>query len=67
MLMPKRKNKKRFHYITFSLATVLFWRGIWHILDKIPIINGYLISDIISVFVGVILLWWVSRGFKNIY
>jgi len=67
MLMPKRKNKRRFHYIIFSFATVLFWRGIWHILDKISIINGHIISDAISVIVGLLLLWWISGGFKNIY
>ena len=44
--MAKKKN--HVHYIVFAFATVLFWRGMWHLMDKIPVINDYFISDIIS-------------------
>lgn len=63
--MAKRKNHN--HYIIFAFGTVLFWRGTWHLLDRIPVVNDYFISDIISALIGLGLLWWISRGFKHLH
>jgi hypothetical protein len=66
-LMPKRKTKNHNHYIIFAFATVLFWRGTWHLLDRIPLVNDYYISDAASALIGLLLIWWVSRGFRDLH
>ena len=63
--MAKKKNHN--HYIIFAFATVLFWRGVWHLLDRIPFVNDYFISDVISALIGLGLIWWVSRGFRHLH
>lgn len=63
--MPKRKQHN--HYILFAIATVMFWRGIWGLLDKIPFLSDHFLADILSAIVGLLILWWVSRGFRHLH
>ncbi|MBC8435291.1 hypothetical protein H8D91_02195 [archaeon] len=45
-----------------SLAIVGFWRGVWGLLDYFLFPNNFLLSQIISIFLGIFILLWLSRN-----
>lgn len=61
--------KKRFshsQYVIIAIATVIFWRAVWHLIDRIPGINDSFIFDILTGSLGLLVLWYVTKSFKHL-
>ena len=44
-----------------SIAIVGFWRGVWNLFDKFLFPNNFVLSQVVSILVGVIILIILSR------
>jgi hypothetical protein len=53
-------------YVWIALGTVLFWRAVWHSIDRIPGINDSVFFDITTGILGLLILWRVSKGLHNL-
>lgn len=62
----KRKKLKNAHYIGIAFATVLFWRAIWHLMDRVPLLTDSALADIVTGLFGLGLLWALTRSFKHL-
>ncbi len=60
--LGKIKAFRRGHNVTYSiligLAIILFWRGIWNLLDMYLFPNNHLLSNLICVIAGVVMLYF---------
>lgn len=64
--MKKKQKLGNIHYIGIALATVLFWRATWNILDRLTAEqDGYLV-DIITGILGLLMLWYLTRSLKHL-
>ncbi len=52
-----RKSDSNINMILIAIAVVMIWRGVWGILDTFLFPNYPLISYIISLTMGIIILW----------
>ena len=68
--LRKTKHKRSFTQILFTLiiafAVVAFWRGSWGILDIYLFPENYLISSIVSIFIGIIILYFTKHLAKEL-
>ena len=62
--MPKKKLLN-IHFVGIALATVLFWRAIWNILDRIDLFSS-LYADMATGLFGLALLWLLTKSFKHL-
>jgi hypothetical protein len=53
----KRYYKEVFYTITVAFAIVLFWRGIWGLLDLYLFPENKVISYLLSVIFGILILY----------
>lgn len=44
-----------------SLAIVGFWRGMWNLMDKFLFPGNFILSQVVSIVVGIIILFFLSR------
>ncbi len=44
-----------------SISIVSFWRGAWNLLDKYLLPGNFLLSQIVSMGVGILILFLLSR------
>jgi|TARA_Y100000310_G_C20140849_1_gene560208 hypothetical protein len=56
-IKEKRSLKKVFYTIIIAFAIVSFWRGVWQLMDMFLFPNNYLLSNIASVLMGIIILY----------
>ncbi len=64
--MKKRDDKKRslkriFYIILIAFAIVSFWRGVWQLSDLYLFPNNLLLSNLISLGIGVIILYFTKH------
>ena len=59
----KRANRIRevFHTITVAFAIILFWRGVWGLMDIYLFPENYLLSSIASILIGIIILYSTKK------
>lgn len=62
----KQRQLGNFHYVGIALATVLFWRAIWNILDRLTAQQDGYIADILTGSLGLLLLWYLTRTLKHL-
>ena len=62
--MPKKKLLN-VHYIGIALATVLFWRAVWSVMDRIALFDSF-VADIATGAVGLGILWVLTKSFKHL-
>lgn len=61
--MEKKEDKKKksfrhiFYIILIAFAIVSFWRGVWQLSDMYLFPNNYLLSNLISLVMGVLILY----------
>lgn len=65
------KNIKRsFIYnirlMIIGFAVVMIWRGIWNFLDHYLFPEFFIFSNIISIFIGVLLLLFLEKDLENL-
>ena len=53
----KRKIKEVGRTIIVAFAIILFWRGVWGLMDVFLFPNNLMLSYIISIIVGVLILY----------
>ena len=65
---PPKIMKKRphFHYIAIAFGTVLFWRGAWNLIDRIPGIGDTFLFDIATGVIGLLMLYALTKSFKHL-
>lgn len=60
MFFTKKSKLERKHPILYAIfvgsAVVLFWRGLWGLLDLYLFPNNYLVSSVISLVLGILIL-----------
>ncbi|MFH1376622.1 MAG: hypothetical protein ABIH25_03210 [Candidatus Woesearchaeota archaeon] len=61
----KNKSKTIFMAIIVGLGIVLFWRGVWQLLNVYLFPQNYELSNWISLIVGLIILIATGRLVKN--
>jgi len=62
----KKRKLGQVHYIGIAFATILFWRAAWNILDRLlPVDSSYLL-DFLTGFLGLGMLWLLTRNFKHL-
>lgn len=61
-----KKQRTHIHYIAIAFGTVLFWRGIWNLIDRIPSIHSSFMFDIATGTIGLIVLYAFTKSFKNL-
>lgn len=55
--MSFRLDALFFRNLTLIVSTILIWRGIWNVLDKFFYPDNFLMSNFISIIIGVFLLF----------
>ena len=53
----RRSLKKVFYTIVIAFAIVSFWRGVWQLSDLYLFPNNYVLSNLISLFTGILILF----------
>jgi len=67
MLKKKKKQVKQvFYAIIIGFAVISFWRGIWGLLDLYLIPENPLLSHIVSILVGVLILYFTKHLFDEL-
>jgi hypothetical protein len=61
-----KRTRPHTHYILIAFGTVLFWRGVWNLIDRIPGINDNFLFDIASGIVGLIFIWVLTKSLKHL-
>ena len=61
-----KKPRPHIHYIAIAFGTVLFWRGIWNLVDRIPGITSSFLFDIATGVLGLVVLYIFTKSFKNL-
>jgi len=60
-------NKTKFYHILLSaIAVIMVWRGIWNLLDKYLFENYWVASNIVSIIIGVALLYYLDKNLKKL-
>ncbi len=57
MKRGKNKIKEVAHVIIIALAIIMFWRGIWGLIDHYLFPNNPLFSNILSITIGILILY----------
>ena len=61
----KMRIKKRvwetFHIIIIALAIIMFWRGIWGLMDYYLFPDNPLLSHILSIVIGILILYSTEK------
>jgi hypothetical protein len=60
------KKRPHLHYIAIAFGTVLFWRGTWNLIDRIPGISDTFLFDIATAVIGLIMLYALTKSFKHL-
>ncbi|MBT4258159.1 hypothetical protein HOD88_03190 [archaeon] len=64
--MKRGKGRNIFYALIIGIAVVSFWRGVWGIMDVLIYPNNYLISSLISFFIGIIILFFTKHLIKEL-
>ena len=56
-----RKNKKVLYTIIIAFAIICFWRGAWGIMDLYLFPGNHLASYLISILIGIIILYYTEN------
>jgi hypothetical protein len=67
--MPKKKKrslKNILNVLILAFAVVVFWRGVWGVMDVLLFPNDYLLSSIASIVVGVVILYFTKHLVTNL-
>jgi hypothetical protein len=64
--MNKKQKLGNIHYVGIALATVLFWRATWNILDRLAAPNDSYLLDALTGLLGLLLLWYLTRSLKHL-
>ncbi len=65
-MLFKNNKKKTLYLIITGIGIVLFWRGIWLLLDEFLFPNNLVLSASISVVVGLLILYINDRSLKEL-
>jgi len=57
----KENLKKIFYILLIAFAIISFWRGIWQLSDLYLFPNNYVLSNLASLFVGIIILYFTKH------
>ena len=57
----KRNLKKISYTILIAFAIVSFWRGIWGLMDLYLFPDSYTLSLVVSVFIGLVILYFTKH------
>lgn len=63
--VKKAKFKDWFIILIAAFAIISIWRGFWNILDTYLIPENYLLSQVLSIIVGIIVLMTLSKRKKS--
>ena len=44
-----------------ATAVIGFWRGIWNLLDQFFLVNNFVLSQVVSIVVGILILVLLSK------
>jgi len=44
-----------------AVAIIGVWRGVWNLLDKFLLVNHFVLSQAVSIFIGILILWLLSK------
>ena len=55
-----------YHVLLTVVAVVMVWRGIWNLLDEYMVIEHPLVNSLVSIFVGVVLLYFLDRNLRKL-
>lgn len=61
----KRKHKV-LHILLVALAVIMFWRGVWGILDMYLFPNHHLVSYILSIVIAFFILYFDDFHLKEL-
>ena len=69
-----QRDKHFVRNIVIAIGVVLVWRGVWHLADMYLFPNNPLLSNIVSLIVGILILylpdgslhhlWWYNEGIE---
>ena len=57
VLVKKISRHKLLFALVATIGMVLIWRGTWHTVDELPILN----ISLVSLLVGVLVLWFLKK------
>jgi hypothetical protein len=60
-LFKKANITDFFIIIISSLAIVGFWRGMWNLIDRFVFPHNFVLSQLVTIFSGIIILFILSR------
>jgi len=60
-IINKTNFKDIFLIILLSFAIVCFWRGTWNLLDKFLFPDNFLLSQLISIILGILVLFIFAK------
>ncbi|MFH1237843.1 MAG: hypothetical protein ABIH79_03375 [archaeon] len=60
-ILKKTNLQDVFIGVIAAFAIICFWRGIWNLLDKFLLPGNFILSQVISIILGVLILMVMSR------
>jgi len=57
----KKRVRETFHIIIIALAIIMFWRGIWGLMDHYLFPDNPLVSHILSIVIGILILYSTEK------
>ncbi len=72
MLLKKKKSislkptKTFFSMLMIGIAVILIWRGVWNLLDEYLLPDNFLLSNLIGIFVGLLMLYLPDKDIKEL-
>jgi len=65
-ITKKRSIKKVFYALLIAFAIVSFWRGVWGIMDEFLFPNNFILSSIVSVAIGILILYFTKNLLRKL-
>ena len=61
-----KPSKTFFGMLMIAIAVIMVWRGIWNLLDHYLFPDNFILSNVISIVVGIIVLYLPDRTLKEL-
>ena len=58
--------KKVFYTLLIAFAIIMFWRGVWGLMDKLLFPNNHVLSYVISLILGIVILYYTKNLLKHL-
>ena len=73
MFLKKKKSsislkptKTFFSMLVVAVAVIFIWRGVWNLLDEYLLPDNWVLSNVLSIVIGLLILYLPDRDIKEL-